>query len=571
MKEDSVPKNVEKPQSDQKTPRKTTGANLIFKAIEVLEVVTSAATPPRLIDIVKTTGLPTGTAHRILESLISERFLRRDDSSRTYQLGSRFLQMARGAWEDYDVRSAAVPELDKLQTELGQTITLSVLVDGKLIVIERRKSKDSLRSTVGIGSMVPLHCTSSGKAILSTYDAEKLSEVDLVPVTTNTITDPTALRAQLEMAASNHFAIDDEESALGVRGCAAAIINEAGKPLGALSFTGPAEIVSVARCRQIGPLLAKSAERVSWNLGFNPPERWTDLAVSRRIETVERVGTALAFVGANPVWSRARKGLYWSDRTHPAIRFNGEGGSERSYSIPARAQGFIETDDALLMVLPDGLYRLDLDTEKVTKVNDLIGSDLNQSYVTSTCDAQGRLWISTMDSTLSRATGRIYRIDKDFSQHCMVKGLLMPGGIAWSPDNDKIYYSDGPKREIYCADFDQDSGSLGERRVFVRIPEGTGRPTGIAVDREGYLWNTQSEGWRVIRYSPDGAIDHVLELPVSRPLDCGFGGPDMKTLFITSTRLGIPERRLAELPLSGALLAYRTKTPGLPKYKTAYY
>jgi DNA-binding IclR family transcriptional regulator/sugar lactone lactonase YvrE len=565
-----VAKNEEKPKPE-KDPRKTAGANLIFKAIEVLEAVTSAPTPPRLTDIVNATNLPTGTAHRILDSLISERFLRRDDVSRTYQLGSRFLQMARGAWEDYDVRSAAVPELDKLQAELGQTVTLSVLVDNQLIVIERRKSKDSLRSTVGIGSSVPLHCTSSGKAILSTYDSDKLAGLALRPVTPNTITDPLALKAQLEMASSNHFAIDDEESALGVRGCAAAILNEAGKPLGALSFTGPAELISVARCRQLGPLLAKSAERISWNLGFNPPERWTDLAISRRVEQVERVGTAVAFVGANPVWSKTRKGLYWSDRTQPAIRFNGADGDERAYPIPARAQGFVETDDALLMVLPDGLYRLDLETGDAVKINDLIGGNLNLSHVTSTCDAHGRLWVATMDRTLSRATGRIYRIDKDFSQHCIIKGLLMPGGIAWSPDNDILYYTDGPRREIYAADFDLKSGSIGEPRVFVRIPEGSGRPTGIAVDEDGYVWNTQSEGWRVVRYSPAGEVDHVLELPVSRPLDCGFGGPDMKTLFITSTRLGIPERRLAELPLSGALLAYRTKSAGLPKNATSYY
>jgi sugar lactone lactonase YvrE len=99
--------------------------------------------------------------------------------------------------------------------------------------------------------------------------------------------------------------------------------------------------------------------------------------------------------------------------------------------------------------------------------------------------------------------------------------------------------------------------------VLVRLSEDSGRPTGLAVDRQGYLWNTQSEAWRVVRYTPTGNVDHIVELPVSRPLDCGFGGADMKTLYITSTRLGIPERRLKELPLSGALLAHHTQVAGL--------
>jgi DNA-binding IclR family transcriptional regulator/sugar lactone lactonase YvrE len=547
-----------------KTPA---GANLLLKAIEVLEAVGHADVPPRLTDVVKKTGLPTGTAHRILETLAAQRFLRRDETSRAYRLGSRLLQLARGAWEDFDIRAAALPELDRLQAELGQTILLSVLADDALVVIERRQAKDALRGGFGIGSSLALHSTAAGKAVLSSLGPESWRGTALSPATPRTITDPVALAAHLELAASNHFALDDEESALGLRGCAAPIRDQQGRPLGALSFSGPAEILTVARCREVGPLLAAAAERISWNLGFNPPERWSALAVGRGAEGLERVGTAIAFVGTNPLWSARHQGLFWSDRTQPAIRFHGLDGSERILPLPAGgAQGVMADGDLLTLVLLDGIHTLDPATGVLKRLDGLMRSGADASYVTANADALGRLWVATMDPLLSRATGRLYRVDRDRSVHCLVEGLLFPMGIAWSPENDRIYFSDGSRHEIYEADFDLASGTLGARRVFARIPEGTGRPTGLAVDQEGFLWNTQSEGWRVTRYSPEGQVDRVLHLPVSRPLDCGFGGEDLRTLYITSARLGVPERRLAEVPLSGAVLSYRTSVPGLPKH-----
>jgi DNA-binding IclR family transcriptional regulator/sugar lactone lactonase YvrE len=542
--------------------KQTNGTNLLLKAISILDFISQSDSPPRLKDVVEATMLPPGTAHRILDTLIAEGFLRRSMNDRTFRIGPRFLQMARGAWEDYDIRAAAVPELDRLQRELGQTVTLSAFADDALILIDRRKSRDALRSTLGIGSALPLHGSASGKAVLSAFDSEKISAVPLPRMTPNTITDTVVLTAHLEMAASNHFAIDDEESAIGLRGCAAAILDQAGRPLGALSFSGPADVISVARCREVGPILANAAERVSWNLGFNPPDRWAEPERSLRAKTVEQVGSAVSFVGTNPLWSERRDGLFWSDRTAPALRFNGADGQEKSYGLPGRAQCLVERDHGLRMVLPDGLYDLDLTTGSLERIGSLFDDHLNLVCVNGIADARGRIWLTMMDRTLSRATGGIYRIDRDHSVKRVVGGLLMPLGIAWSPDNSLIYYSDGPKREIYCARFDIDTGGVGEQLVFARLKKNSGRPTGLAVDAEGHIWNTQSEGWRLVRYSPTGEVDQVVELPIPRPLDCSFGGPDLRTLYITSTRLGIPERQLRRLPLSGALLSYRAAVPG---------
>jgi sugar lactone lactonase YvrE len=150
----------------------------------------------------------------------------------------------------------------------------------------------------------------------------------------------------------------------------------------------------------------------------------------------------------------------------------------------------------------------------------------------------------------------------------MAAQLLVPIGLAWSPDARWFYLCDAPRREIYRYAFDARHGTIGERRVFARVPEGSGRPTGLAVDVEGGLWNTQTDGWCVVRYDPDGGIDRVIALPVPKPIDCCFGGSGLRTLFITTGRLGLPERRVAEVPWSGSVLAVDAPYAGLPA--TAY-
>lgn len=545
------------------------GANLILKAIDVLDMVSRSPGPPRLTDVVNATGLTTGTAYRILETLAARRMLRRDEDSRTYRLGSRFLQMAREAWEDYDLRAAAAPELDALFGEHGHILMVSVLVDDNLIVIDRRHARGAPRVPLPIGTSLALHCTASGKAVLAASEPARLSNLDLVAVTANTITEPTVLKAHIELAASNRFAIDDEESSIGVRGCAAPILDGRGRPLGAISLSGPASALSLARLREIGPMLAEAGERISWNLGFSPPQRWSDLEVARGSDDVTRVGTTTAFVGSNPTWHARRRTLFWSDRTAATLRFVADGGSEGAIALPARAQAVVEHGDGLILLLTDGIYRLDIDTHDLARLTTFTALDPREVCLTGRSDARGRLWFTTTDRTLTRAGGSLWRVNADLSVERIKSGLLFPMGIAWSPDNMRLYYSDGPRREVYKADFDVESGQVGEPDVFVRTPEGSGRPSGLAVDRDGFVWCVQSEGWRVVRYSPAGHQDRVIHLPVSRPLDCTFGGADLRSLYVTSAKLGLSERRLAELPLSGAVIAVRTDTAGLAAHATS--
>jgi len=120
-------------------------------------------------------------------------------------------------------------------------------------------------------------------------------------------------------------------------------------------------------------------------------------------------------------------------------------------------------------------------------------------------------------------------------------------------------------RTIWVFDFDPVTGSLGTRRVFAKLAGDDGVPDGLAVDSEGYVWSAIWDGWRLIRFAPDGSIVSEIRMPVQRPTSCMFGGPDLKTLYITSACVELGWTDLQNGPLAGGLFSVDCATPGLPE------
>ena len=134
-------------------------------------------------------------------------------------------------------------------------------------------------------------------------------------------------------------------------------------------------------------------------------------------------------------------------------------------------------------------------------------------------------------------------------------------GMGWSPDGRTMYHTESFRYAIFAYDFDPSSGDIGGRRPFVQIdPEGGGFPDGLTVDRAGFVWSAQPVYGRIVRYGPDGMIDRIVDLPVSRGTGVAFGGPDLGTLYITSATETLTDAEIAEEPLAGSVFAC---TPGV--------
>ena len=155
----------------------------------------------------------------------------------------------------------------------------------------------------------------------------------------------------------------------------------------------------------------------------------------------------------------------------------------------------------------------------------------------------------------------------------MAEGITVSNGLAFSPDGRTLWWADTKAHVLYAFDLDPAEGSLSRQRVLVQFPlraEGQplacygGRPDGAAMDAEGACWVAMFEGQRLLRLAPDGSTLAELPLPVRCPTMPCFGGPDLKTLYITTARDKRPADELAAQPLAGCVLQLQVDVPGLP-------
>jgi sugar lactone lactonase YvrE len=219
-------------------------------------------------------------------------------------------------------------------------------------------------------------------------------------------------------------------------------------------------------------------------------------------------------------------------------------------------------EGALVVGLEDGLYAFDPPQGIGSCLVPVEPDDARTRINDGKTDRQGRLWFGTMDKSGSgERIGRLYRLDLDGSLRVFRDEVAVPNAIAFSPDGARQYFTDSRTRLVEVMDYDQDTGEPGAARPFVRYEE-TQTPDGACVDAQGGVWIAVVNGSRLERRLPDGTLDTVVELPVSRPTMPMLGGADRRTLFVTSQRRFLSAEGLKAEPLAGDLLALRVDVPG---------
>ena len=252
-----------------------------------------------------------------------------------------------------------------------------------------------------------------------------------------------------------------------------------------------------------------------------------------------------AQLGEGPFWDAPTQALYWVNIAgKQALRLMG--GQLQIWQLPEHVSAFIpcERGDALV-TLSSGVYRLDLATEALTLLcvaDPQPGNRGNEAR----CDAQGRLWLGTMqnnigehgeDLPITRRSGGLFRIDADAQVTPLLHGLGIPNTLLWSEDGRQVHFGDSLDATLYQYSIQAD-GQLQPPTVWFG-PHARGGPDGSAMDSEGYLWNARWDGSCLLRLTPEGEVDRIIELPVSRPTSCVFGGPNLTTLYITLSLIHI--------------------------------
>lgn len=206
-------------------------------------------------------------------------------------------------------------------------------------------------------------------------------------------------------------------------------------------------------------------------------------------------------------------------------------------------------DDGYLLAIRNSFATLD--GAKVEVIHELFG-DADVRMNDGVVDPVGRFVAGSMAHGAAPGRGSLYARDLDGSVRTLIDGVTISNGLAWSAAGDQMYYADSGLGGIDVMDYDLESGAIARRRRWVDVHADDGVPDGIAIDAEGCLWVALWGGYKVRRYSPAGQIIGEVELPVPQVSACGFGGPNLDKLFITTAAVGRGEDK-ATGSLDGAL------------------
>ncbi|MGY2096963.1 SMP-30/gluconolactonase/LRE family protein [Pseudomonas simiae] len=274
-------------------------------------------------------------------------------------------------------------------------------------------------------------------------------------------------------------------------------------------------------------------------------------------------------VGECPVWVPGENALYWVDIPKGGLqRWSAATGHVAAWTAPQMLACIARTDARNWVAgMETGFFQLtphndgSLDTTLLAAVeHPRQDMRLNDGR----CDRQGRFWAGSMvlNMGLNAAEGTLYRYTSGAAPHAQLDGFITLNGLAFSPDGRTMYASDSHPlvQQIWAFDYDIDTGTPSNRRVFVDMHKHLGRPDGAAVDADGCYWICANDAGLIHRFSPDGRLDRSLTVPVKKPTMCAFGGSRLDTLFVTSIR-----DDQSEQSLSGGVFALNPGVVGLPE------
>lgn len=546
------------------------GMQALVRGLRILDLIAGSRGPLRFTSLLEGSGLPKGTLHRILQTLIDERYVKFFERDQSYALGARPFQLAHRVWDQFDLKGAAEPELIRLSELSKEAARLGILDGGKVLYIDQRDTPHQVRLANGVGSRAAVHATALGKAMVAHLGAEErrrlISDTDLTVFTDHTIATPGDLDQQLNIIKARGYAISQGEQHDDVNAVAAPILDHRARPIGAVGIVAPAYRMSSDQLHSLGRDVIEAARRIAGNVG----ELAMSIAVNPRPLGVVRDEMSVAFpgmdfLGEGPFWDASANMLHWVDILAPAI-VSGRPGEGRTathpmpelvgVAIPKASGGFVcATESGIQTLEVDGTVRT-----LATPEADKPGNRFNDGK----CDAAGRLWVGSLAINTEPGQGALWRYEPGGQATRMLDDIHISNGLGWSPDNSTFYFTDSGPRVIWAFDFDLKAGALSNRRVFVAFTEQDGVPDGLCVDRQGGVWTALWDGWGVRRYLPDGRLDRTFTLPVPRPTSCTFGGPDMKTLFVPTARIRLSAQQLDDAPLSGSVLALDTAFTGQP-------
>jgi sugar lactone lactonase YvrE len=274
-------------------------------------------------------------------------------------------------------------------------------------------------------------------------------------------------------------------------------------------------------------------------------------------------------LGEGPFWHPLQERLFWFDILNKTLFSATAGGimvDRFTFDATVTAAGVIDADN-LAIASSAGLFRLTLSTDTRELLTPLEPDSTSTRTNDGRVNPAGGFWIGTMGlkSPGSVASGALYQV-RAGSVTKLLPDIYIPNSTCFSPDGKTAYFADTPSGVIRKVALDPATGlPTGDWQTFVDNGVVDGEPDGAVVDAEGFVWSARWKGNSVVRIAPDGRVDRIVKLPVSRVTCPAFGGKDLKTMYITSAREGMTSDEAAAEPLAGSVFAIEVDVPGLPE------
>ena len=283
--------------------------------------------------------------------------------------------------------------------------------------------------------------------------------------------------------------------------------------------------------------------------------------------TAERIADTRDSLGESPLWDPETRHLFWVDINRRLIhRLDPDTGEITDWSCKTEPGCLGRADNGRLIAgLRDGFYFFSPATGVFEHITDPEPAKPANRLNDGKVDRAGRFWAGTMrDPNPGAPDGALYKLEDRIATR-MLDAIRIPNSLCWAPDNQTLYFADTRARVIWAFDFDLATGTISNQRTFVDLQHQAGRPDGATVDSEGCLWSAEYGGGRVVRYTPGGVVNTIVDLPVASATCPALGGPDLKTLYISTASQRLTEDELKLQPQAGGLFACEVRVAGLPE------
>lgn len=281
----------------------------------------------------------------------------------------------------------------------------------------------------------------------------------------------------------------------------------------------------------------------------------------------ERFTDALAHHGEGPIWVPSRACLLWVDVLAGDVLVTDpvDAATERLHVSTVASCVVPRVGGGLAIATERGVALLDGDDTPEAQIADL-WDDPGVRMNDGGCDPQGRFFCGSMAYDGAPGRGALYRIDPDRSTETILTDVTISNGLAWTADGDTVVYVDSATQRIDAYEYDAERGRFGARRTIAEIPEADGAPDGLTLDAEDGIWVALWGGGAVRRYTADGRIDEVIDVPVPQPSSCAFGGDELADLFISTSAQHLPPDEAGD---AGALFVVRPGVAGTRPHRFA--